>query len=53
MKNKLDFETALEILNSGIFEDDHFMGAMYFISEAFNVSTDSILEQMEKLSKED
>ena len=49
MKNKLDFETALEILKSDIFEDDcSYMGAMLFVSEAFNVSVDSILEQIEE-----
>ena len=49
MKNKLDFETALEILKSDIFEDDcSYMGAMLFVSEAFDVSVDSILEQIKE-----
>ena len=48
MKNNMDFETALEILKSEIFEDDcSYMGAVLFVSVAFNVSVDSLLEKLE------
>ena len=47
MNYKLDFETALEILQSPIFDDDlSYMGAVLFVSEAFNMSVDSVLEKM-------
>ena len=47
MKNKLDFETALEILKSDIFEDDcSYMGAVMFAAEAFDMSIDSLLEKL-------
>ena len=50
MNNTLDFETALEILKSDIFDDDcTYMGAMMFVSEAFNVSIDSLLEKIDEL----
>ena len=49
MYNKLDFETALEILKSDIFDDDcSYMGALMFVSDAFNVSIDSLLEKLEQ-----
>ena len=45
MNNKLDFETALEILQNPIFDDDaSYMGAVLFVSEAFNLSVDKVLE---------
>lgn len=45
MYNKLDFETALEILKSNIFDDDcSYMGAVIFVSEAFDMSVDNLLE---------
>ena len=48
MNYKLDFETALEILQSPIFDDDlSYMGAVLFVSEAFNMSVDSVLEHIE------
>ena len=47
MDNKLDFETALEILKSGIFDDDcSYMGAVLFVGEAFDMSVDSVLEKL-------
>ncbi len=48
MKNTLNFETALEILKSDIFDDDcSYMGAMLFVADAFNVSVDSLMEKLE------
>ena len=48
MNNKLDFETALEILKSDIFDDDcSYMGAVLFVAEAFDMSVDSVLEKLE------
>ena len=48
MNNKLDFETALEILKSNIFGDDcSYMGAVMFVAEAFDMSIDSLLEKLE------
>ena len=45
MYNKLDFETALEILKSNIFDNDcSYMGAVIFVSEAFDMSVDNLLE---------
>jgi hypothetical protein len=47
MNNTLDFETALEILKSNIFDDDcSYMGAVMFVSEAFDMSIDSLLEKL-------
>jgi hypothetical protein len=47
MDNKLDFEKALEILKSNIFDDDcSYMGAVMFVAEAFDVSIDSLLEKL-------
>ena len=47
MCNKLDFETAMEILKSDIFDDDcSYMGAVMFVAEAFNMSIDSLLEKL-------
>ena len=46
MKYELDFETALEVLQSFIFDDDLSIGAMEFVSTAFNVSIDSLLEKI-------
>lgn len=49
MDYTLDFETALEILKNPIFTDDlSYMGAVLFISEAFNMSVDSVLEYIEE-----
>ena len=46
--NKLDFETALEILKSDLFDDDcSYMGAVMFVAEAFNMSVDNVLEELE------
>ena len=48
MNNKLDFETALEILKRDIFDDDcSYMGAVLFVAEAFDMSVDSVLEKLE------
>ena len=47
MDCKLDFETALEILQNPIFDDyNAYMGAVLFVSEAFNMSIDSVLEHI-------
>lgn len=47
MHNLLDFETACEILKSDIFTDDcSYMGAVLFVAEAFDMSIDSIMEQL-------
>lgn len=47
MDYKLDFETALEILQNPIYDDDSaYMGAVLFVSEAFNMSIDSVLEHI-------
>lgn len=47
MNNQLDFETALEILKSNIFDDDcSYMGAVIFVAEAFDMSIDSLLEKL-------
>lgn len=49
MYNTLDFETALKILKSNIFDDDcSYMGAVIFVAEAFDMSIDSLLEHIEK-----
>lgn len=46
---KVLFETALEILNNPVFNNRiEFDGAIKFVSEAFNVSEDAILEEIEK-----
>lgn len=46
--NKLDYETALEILKSDLFDDDcSYMGAVMFVAEAFNMSVDKVLEELE------
>ena len=48
MKNTLNFETALEILKSDIFDDDcSYMGAIIFVAEAFDMSIDSLLEKLD------
>lgn len=48
LSNKLHFETALEILKKPIFDDDAtYMGAVLFVSEAFDVSVDKLLESVE------
>ena len=47
MCNTLDFETAIEILKSNIFDDDcSYMGAVMFVAEAFDMSIDSLLEKL-------
>lgn len=47
MYNTLDFETALKILKSNIFDDDcSYMGAVMFVAEAFDMSIDSLLEKL-------
>ena len=47
MNNLLDFETAMEILKSDIFDDDcSYMGAVLFVAEAFDMSVDSLLEKL-------
>ena len=47
MDRKLDFETALEILQSDIFDDDlSYIGAVMFVAEAFGLSVDSVLENI-------
>ena len=47
MNNKLDFETAMEILKSDIFDDDcSYMGAIMFVADAFDLSIDSLLEKL-------
>ena len=47
MYNTLDFETALKILKSNIFDDDcSYMGAVMFVAEAFDISIDSLLEKL-------
>lgn len=47
MNNILDFEMALEILKSNIFDDDcSYMGAVIFVAEAFDMSIDSLLEKL-------
>jgi hypothetical protein len=49
MDCKLDFETALEILQNPIYDDDcSYMGAVLFVSEAFNMSIDSVLEHIKE-----
>lgn len=46
---KVSFETALEILNNPVFNNRiEFDGAIKFVSEAFNVSEDAVLEEIEK-----
>ena len=48
MNNKLNFETALKILKSDIFDDDcSYMGAVMFVAEAFDMSIDSLLEELD------
>lgn len=50
MHNILDFETAMDILKNIFFDDeDKFVGATIFIAEAFDMSVDSVLEQVEFL----
>lgn len=40
-------DTALEILQNPIFDDyNAYMGAVLFVSEAFNMSIDSVLEHI-------
>lgn len=47
MNNTLDFETALKILKSDIFDDDcSYMGAVVFVAEAFDMSIDSLMEKL-------
>lgn len=49
MENLLDFETALEILKSDIFTDDcSYSGALLFVSQAFDISIDTLLEKIEQ-----
>lgn len=46
---RINFETALEILNNPVFNNRiEFEGAIKFVSEAFNMSEDAILEEIEK-----
>lgn len=47
---KISFETALEILQNPVFgnETEH-QGAVKFVSEAFNMSEDAILEELGKV----
>lgn len=53
MNNKLDFETALKILKSNIFEDDcSYMGAIMFVAEAFDIRIDSLLMKLERTDDE-
>lgn len=48
MDNTLHFETALEILKSDIFtEDCSYMRTILFVTEAFDMSVDSLLEKIE------
>lgn len=48
MNNTLDFETAINLLKSIPFGDsDKFVGAMMLVSEAFDMSVDSLLEKLE------
>lgn len=43
----LDFETAMDILKNIYFDDeDKFVGAAIFVAEAFDMSVDSVLEEM-------
>lgn len=49
MNNKLDFETAIEILENTPFGDvAKFEGAVIFVAEAFDMSIDSILEILDE-----
>lgn len=44
---ELDYEVALEILQNPVFDDEHlWLGAVMFVSEAFNRSIDTILEEI-------
>ena len=46
---KISFETAIEILNNPVFNNRiEFEGAVKFVSEAFNMSEDAVLEEIEK-----
>lgn len=47
MNNTLDFETAIKILNSDIFDSYSLVGAIEFVAEAFNVSIDGVLEKLD------
>ena len=52
MNNILDFETALKILKSDVFDNDcSYMGAVMFVSEAFDISIDSLLERLNESSE--
>jgi hypothetical protein len=52
MYNALDFETALEILKSNIFDDDcSYMGAVMFVAEAFDMSIDSLLMKLDNIKE--
>ena len=49
MNNKLDFETALEILENTPFGDVmKFEGAALFVAEAFDISIDSLYEILDE-----
>lgn len=48
MDKLINFDEALEILKSDIFDDDcSYMGAVLFVANAFNVSVNDILERIE------
>lgn len=48
MDKLINFDEALEILKSDIFDDDCcYMGAVLFVANAFNVSVNDILERIE------
>ena len=47
-KSKLDFESALNILKSDIFDNEClYMGAVLFVSKAFNIQKDTLLEELQ------
>ena len=46
---KISFKTAIEILQNPVFENEtEYQGAVKFVSEAFNMSEDAVLEEIEK-----
>ena len=48
MNNTLDFETAINLLKSIPFGDtDKFVGAIMLVSEAFDMSIDSLLDKLD------
>ena len=52
MNNTLDFETALEILKSDIFDDDcSYIGAVIFVAEAFDMSVDNLLMKLDNIKE--